>query len=82
MIENRPTYINFCEIHFLFSSSVQIPTPDYGEAPFIPPADYDLNNNDDKDNHTPQSFNKTYIRNNMSDAMKEISKDINFRAKQ
>ena len=57
---------------------VQIPTPDYGEAP----TDYDLNNNDDNDNHTPQSFNKTHIRNNMSDAMKEISKDINFRAKQ
>ena len=61
-------------------TTVHIPAPDYDEAPFIPPVDYDLNNNNN--NNSSQSFNKTYIRNNMSDAMKEISKDINFRAKQ
>jgi len=55
-------------------TQVEIPAPDYEGAPSLPPVDYNQN--------AQQPVTKSYIRNNMSDAMKEISKDINFRGKQ
>jgi len=75
-------------IYFLFFFLlVYIPAPDYDDTSFPPPPpDYLLNDNNnasyDQQQLQQRYIGKSHIKANMSDAMKEISKDINFRSKQ
>ena len=76
--------INYINLSY---TTVYIPAPDYDDTSFPPPPpDYLLNDNNntsyDQQQHEKEYIGKSHIKSNMSDAMKEISKDINFRSKQ